>query len=857
MNIIMKYKILNTIFIFNALMLVLSCQNPTSLPHQEMELDSDWVFKSEKDSVWRSAKVPSVVQLDLLEHKQIPEPFYADNESKIQWVGEQNWWYKTMLNLSDYKHYDNVQLVFEGLDTYAKVYLNDTLCLSADNMYRTWTIDLKKDGKFLYSGLEHNKNIDLSILFLAPEPIEQKKSDSLTYTLPDKRAFTRKAPFHYGWDWGAKILTAGIWKPVKLNLWNDMRLKTMQITPDFDLFDFDSDSILNVTLGFSVELEKASDYSVQLLNTKTNKVVAEKAFQQAKGVHSGTLSFQEKDVNLWWCNGMGEAYLYDYQLRLLKNNKLIDTLSQRVGYRKIELVQETDSIGRSFYFRLNNRPVFVKGANYIPSDHFSSRVKPKQQKRLLDQALWANMNMIRVWGGGIYETDEFYDYCDEKGLMVWQDFMFSCTMYPGDAAFLSNVKQEIKEQIVRLRHHSSIVLWCGNNEVDNGWKDWGWQKQFKYSKEDEKHIEQAYNDVFKQLIPQLIHQHDSLRDYWASSPEYGWGHPENFTYGDSHYWGVWWGMEPFEVFDVKYGRFMSEYGFQAFPSMASLKEFNPKNQMYMGSESMQTHQKHPRGYSTIDTYLQRDFRVSKRFEDYVYLSQILQAEGIGRAIKIHRLKEPYCMGTLYWQFNDSWPVISWSSVDYYGRRKALHYKVRDRFKPIVLLSQKEANDFVLYLRANTLESHHLKVQAQLNDFNGKSEKEILNQDISITGDTLIELYRESVSVLEENRFVYACLFHNEKEIDDDYFFSKKSKEYHYPKAEIQVDWRKKSDTLYQLTLKSDALVRALNIEVPEKGEWSDNFFNLYPNKSKTVYFNTSLSRSILQKDIRMKSLSDI
>ncbi|MFN3940327.1 MAG: glycoside hydrolase family 2 protein, partial [Chitinophagales bacterium] len=296
----------------------------------------------------------------------------------------------------------------------------------------------------------------------------------------------------------------------------------------------------------------------------------------------------------------------------------------------------------------------------------------------------ANMNMLRIWGGGIYEKDVFYNLCDSLGILVWQDFMFACAMYPGDSAFLSNVKKEITYQVKRLRNHPSIALWCGNNEIDEAWHNWGWQSQYHYNTTEQKEIWSWYENVFHHLIPEVLSQTDTSRNYWPSSPSIGWGHKESLTSGDVHYWGVWWGNQSFEYYNQKVGRFMSEYGFQGMPSYRSFKNFTPLPELRYNSPTLKTHQKHPVGYETIFTYMQREYPVSDNLASSIYLSQLLQARGISIAMEAHRRNRPYCMGSLYWQMNDCWPVTSWSAIDYYGNRKALYYASKKTFAPLAL-----------------------------------------------------------------------------------------------------------------------------------------------------------------------------
>ena len=414
---------------------------------------------------------------------------------------------------------------------------------------------------------------------------------------------------------------------------------------------------------------------------QVNEVNHSEKITLQKGLNSYKTKLSVPDPKLWWPNGMGDQPLYQLDFQIESSNS-VDSQNVIFGIRQIELVQQKDSIGESFYFKINGKPFFAKGANYIPQDNFPSRVPDEKYIQTIQTALDANMNMLRVWGGGIYEKDIFYDLCDQKGILVWQDFMFACTMYPGDSAFIENVRQEAIYQVKRLRNHPSIALWCGNNEVDEGWHNWGWQKALNYSASDSTEVWNNYLKIFEKILPEAVSLYSPYTPYIPSSPQNGWGRKESLTHGDAHYWGVWWGAEPFEIYEEKVGRFMSEYGFQGFPDLKTLDSCLLPEDRNLLSPALLNHQKHPRGMELIRTYMELEYKVPDEFEDYAYVSQLVQAYGIKKAIEAHRRAMPRCMGTLYWQLNDCWPVISWSSVDYYNRWKALHYFVRQAYQDV-------------------------------------------------------------------------------------------------------------------------------------------------------------------------------
>ncbi|RLD23374.1 MAG: glycoside hydrolase family 2 protein, partial [Bacteroidetes bacterium] len=480
-------------------------------------------------------------------------------------------------------------------------------------------------------------------------------------------SFTRKAAYHFGWDWGPRFVTSGIWRPITLKAWNKARIKNIY-TSTLKLND------KNAELQTHIEVEVVEE-GLYLIVLDGKKHIE----KLAKGINSVNYPFQIENPKLWWCNGYGEANLYNQKVELTQDDQVLDSKEINYGVRTIELVNEPDSMGTSFYFKLNGKPVFMQGANYIPQDMFLPRVKDAQYENLIEDVKQANMNMLRVWGGGIYENDLFYDLCDKNGILVWQDFMFAGSLYPDDTEFKENVKQEVIQNIKRLRGHPSIALWCGNNEIEVAWNNWGWQNQYGYSPEDSIKIWDNYKSIFHQLIPEQIAIYDSLRDYTPTSPLSNWGTAENFDRGSMHYWGVWHGREPFENFENNVGRFMVEYGFQSFPEMSTLKQVMSDSSLNLNSSAMKNRQKSYIGNGLISDHIKQYYNEPETFEEFVLLSQQTQAKGLQMAIEAHKTKQPHCMGTLFWQLNDCWPGPSWSVIDYYGKHKLAYDMVKKEY----------------------------------------------------------------------------------------------------------------------------------------------------------------------------------
>jgi beta-mannosidase len=776
----------------------------------------NWNFRKNGDAKWLEASVPGTVHTDLCNNKVIPNPFLGTNEKQLQWIENEDWEYETSFAITvEELQNENIKLQFDGLDTYAEVFLNGMSVLKADNMFRIWKIDVRKQLK-----VGQNK---LQIVFKSSVKKGKEEAKNLKYTLPgDEKIFTRKAQYQYGWDWGPRFVTAGIWKKVQLHFWNSAKLENIKYEQQFL-----SDTSAKLLFKADVNCRKAGKYLLKI-NNKSELYSLKKGNNQLK------INYEIKNPKRWWSNGLGEAHLYPFVISLSDKNKILDKKELNIGLRTIELVQEKDNVGKTFYFKLNGVPVFMKGANYIPPDSFLPRVKDSIYKSIVKNAVDANMNMLRVWGGGVYADDVFYDECDKNGILVWQDFMFACAMYPGDAAFLSNVKQEVVDNVNRLQNHASLVIWCGNNENDEGWHNWGWQKQYKYSSADSTAIWKDYKKLFHELIPKTL---DSLlskekKIYWPSSPSIGWGRKESLLQGDSHYWGVWWGMEPFEVYKKKVGRFMSEYGFQGMPDLNTFQDFANEKELSLTSEAVKNHQKHPTGYQTIQTYMERDYKIPAKFEDYIYVSQLLQAEGMKTAIQAHRRAKPYCMGTLYWQLNDCWPVTSWSSVDYSGNWKAFHYQAKRSFENVLVSVNEEDSRYEIYIVNDELISRKGQLQLQLMNFEGKI---LWNSRSNIHVEANSSKVYFSIDKKEFEKFnskqmvLSSKLILSEADVQSSLFYFVKPKDLELKEPKIVIRH------LDGNTIEISTDVLAKNIFLSsDNAHFSDNYFDLLPGESIKV-----------------------
>lgn len=819
-----------------------SCKKSIMVPsHETRSLTSDsvrWTFNHNGKNY--PATVPGTIHTDLMDNKLINDPYDRNNEQSVQWVSERVWTYSTTFDRGNCNLFENATLVFDGLDTYAEIYLNGKPLNHTEgshitnNMFRQWRFPLPKDIK--------EKGNLLVIKFLPSVAQEKQLAKSLSYKLPDNRVFSRKAPYQSGWDWGPKLITCGIWKNVYIDLWNEISIENISIKQT-ELTK--KKGVLEVRT--IVQSSKEGD--VELNYYMDDRHVYSKKTDLKKGENSITESIKIRNPEFWWPAGMGKHKRYQVKVTV-QNEKQIDSKESFWGFRTIQLVQEKDETGKSFEFIVNGIPVFMKGANWIPLHSFPVENKhDKRYKVLLKAAKDANMNMIRVWGGGIYENDIFYDLCDEMGLLVWQDFMFACALYPGDPAFIDNVTKEAEYQIQRLQNHPCVALWCGNNEVKNGWDDWGWKDA--YSKNVQTELDKNLKFLFNELLPNIVAKYDN-RSYHPSSPEWGWGHEESFTEGDAHYWGVWWGEEPFEVWGPKTGRFMSEYGFQSYPEMSTIEKFTLLSDRTLTSAAMKNHQKHPRGVQIIKKAMNQYAIVKDSLHDFVYLSQLVQAYGIGEAIEKHRMKRPHCMGTLYWQLNDCWPVASWSSIDYYGNWKALHYKVREKFEPtIIATDQKESQTYDIYIITDLLKN---------------MEGELIVEELSYTGE-VIKTEKKQVKV-HSNNSTLVYTYHGQPESENSdllkiQFVDKKGKLI-AEKIEI-LDMRLipdmaqnfkynviKKGSQYEISFETDYFIRGIMISTKPylKGSYSDNYFDLLPHQKRTITFTPVSSKLDIEFEIK-------
>ena len=829
-------------------------------------LHEGWKFRQARLTNWYPATVPGVVHTDLLQNKIIEDPFFRLNERGLQWIDKEDWVYETCFTLAaDMMRKENMELVFEGLDTYADVYLNDECILKADNMFRRWSIPVRQY-------IREENNI-LKVYFHSPVKIDVPKWDALPYQYPASNdqsengglfnkkisIFARKAGYHYGWDWGPRLVTSGIWRPVYIRAWSDLRIN--------DVFIEQKEvGAGRAVIAGHVELDADKDMNgvlVTITDEVTGRVLGEWQADLKRGTNRVTVDFVLHKPKLWWSNGLGEPFLYRFRTDIIAGGELLDSKTERVGIRSLKVVHQPDKDGHTFYIELNGRPVFAKGANYIPSDNFLPRVTPENYKRTILDAAGVNMNKLRVWGGGIYENDVFYDLCDEHGIMIWQDFMFACSMYPAEGALLDNIHQEAVDNVKRLRNHACIALWCGNNECQDAWLGWGWKREIeRQNKEYADKIWAQYRQQYHVTLPGVVREYAPGTFYWPSSPFAFEGEMSGTTDGDRHYWSVWHGKAPISDYDSEKSRFFSEYGFQSFPEFESVKRYAPYPEDWdIRSEVMMSHQRggdHANGL--IETYLLNEYKKTRDFRAFLYMNHVLQGDAIKTAIESHRRQMPYNMGTLFWQHNDCWPVASWASRDYYGRWKAQHYYTRKVYDDILISPVVEGDDLKVYAVSDRLENTSGRLQLQVCQFDGTVVHH-WDKSVGISGNDSRVCFSAPLAKLLEGAdrgTVYVRVDYTDKSgrVYHNNYCLDKQKNMNYPKVDLQVEVRS-IEGGYEVTVSADKFARAVCLSVADnESVYSDNYFDVQPKSSVQVQVRTRLSAEAFNASLRLTCLNN-
>jgi beta-mannosidase len=786
-----------------------------------LSLDGQW--KLTGDGIDIPATVPGCVQLDLISSHLLDDPTLNVSEKDAYWIEDKAWTYTKQFTLSNQIIAStHVELVAQGIDTISQINFNGKL-FHTNNMFREYVFDIK-------SLIKYTNTIAVSIESPIKYSIDRMNKCSHTFPVQysDDRTrcqvFIRKAPYNFGWDWGSRIVTSGIWKSMYIRAYStaiisSVCINTIEISKESSTMELVLDVIGSVEkLSIILQIgELTITYPLQL--------------------HYSKYKFALPTPILWWPNGYGEPHLYRYNVKLMDNNgSMLDTKEDTFGVRFTELINKSDD--GSFYFKINGIPIFIKGANYIPSDSYPTRTNYNKYEQIIKNACSAHFNALRVWGGGIYESNDFYVLCDKYGLLVWQDFMFACAMYPCDIEFMENIKQEAICNIKRIRSHPCVIHWCGNNEVWEAYNSWINFKEFETENKD---LLKAYNKIFNECLPNIVKELDPYRSYTHSSPLF-----LGNNIGDQHYWDVWHRGKSFSAYTADKGRFFSEYGFQAYPSIKTLNEaFNSKPALSYMDIRLTNRQKATNGENKIKQYLKSELQIcedSYPIEDYIYKTQILQAIGIGNAIRSHRCMKPYTMGTMYWQLNDCWPVISWSSMDYYCRFKALHYVVKKSYNPI-LCNIIESNDELSVYAVNDSKSTE-KASYQL-EFYKRNGESVYLKDSNIEmpcekAEKIDKIINTNIS--EKDAVVVIATLSSTKGQSSSIWF--KNPLFFSP----DLKWDKKEAMIVKNTIviciSATECVRHVVLDVNDcDGEWDDNMIDLIVHKEKTLVFTPSKALS--------------
>jgi beta-mannosidase len=647
---------------------------------ETLNLNGPWKAHKRNDARSVAASVPGCIHTDLLAAGRIPDPFYRDNELRLFWIGESDWVYsRTFEAPQALLAQERALLRCLGLDTIATIRLNGRRVGTTDNMFRTWEFDVKRHLRPGRNSIEVAFSSAMRYVRRRNRRDRRLPGWGIGRDRLDSGAWIRKQPCNFGWDWGPRVVTCGIWRDIELTGFSTARIADLRVAQTHGR------GRVSLRVEGSVERTGPAVLPVSVAVSHAGRTVA-RGRTACRGSRFACVLDVERP-RLWWPNGLGDQPLYEVNVDLLDaSGELLDTAARRIGLRELVLERKKDRWGESFFFRANGVPFFAKGANWIPADAFVTRVTAGDYRRLLGDAAAANMNMLRVWGGGIYEDDAFYNLCDELGICVWQDFMFACSGYPTfDAPFLSNVEAESRDTVRRLRHHPCLALWCGNNELEQGLVGDEWGPHCMSWKD--------YGTLFDGLLPGVVRELDPERPYWPSSPHSPHGDRKNHSnpaWGDAHLWDVWHGRKPFEWYRTCTHRFNSEFGFQSFPAPATVRSYTRPGDRNVTAPVMEHHQRSGIGNTVIMQYMLDWFRVPRDFDSTLWLSQVLQGMAMKYAVEHWRRSMPRGMGTLYWQLNDNWPVASWSSIEYPGRWKALHYMARRFYAPVLVSALEDA-----------------------------------------------------------------------------------------------------------------------------------------------------------------------
>jgi beta-mannosidase len=816
---------------------------------------------------WHAATVPSTVQTDLLRNGLIVDPFTGAHEAQLQWIGLADWEYRTTLNVDAATlSHERVDLAFDGLDTYATVQLNGHQILQADNMFRRWRVPVK--------ALLHTGANELTVTFASPIRRLLPATLKRAFQLPGEfdsafgdepkgvqtANYIRKAAYQYGWDWGPRYVTEGIWQPVRLETWDEARLETLHVIQNSVTAN---EASLDAQVRVESSIAAKGTVSVSYTTPKGERVVIpEVTAQFVPGSNTIHVPIVIERPERWWPVGYGPQNLYQVSAKVKVGHETF-IAERTTGLRTVHLLREKDQWGKSFGFEVNGVPLFAKGADVIPFDSFPDRVTPEKHRGILQSARDANMNMVRLWGGGYYESDDFYDECDRLGLMVWQDFMFGGAIPPDDPDFRANVEQEAIEQVDRLRDHPSLTLWCGNNEVETGWDAWPDRMLLKenISAAERAKLETGMNLIFDDILKRTVAVHDPEVPYWPSTPSADHeAQANNNDNGDVHSWSVWSGSAPIEDYLKDTPRFVSEYGFEALPDMRTIRAFATPQEQTLDSPVMRAHQKFANGNGNdrLLVYLRRYYGEPKDFPAFVYLSQVMQAQAIELEAEHLRASRSRSMGSLYWQLNDCWPAASWASIDSFGRWKALQFHARRFYNDLLIAPIRQDGTTNVYAINDRTTPVQANVHMQVMNFDGRVLWE------STTPSTLTPLSSARLSSLSDDTLLKGAdpmktlvsftIEVDGKVVSRHISYFRAARDLSLPRAKVTAHVTTGAHGL-EVTLHADTLAREVWISFGDQDvTLADNSFTMLPGESRTIPLESGVDAPILERALQIQTL---
>ncbi|WP_298841437.1 glycosyl hydrolase 2 galactose-binding domain-containing protein [uncultured Clostridium sp.] len=814
-----------------------------------LDLNGKWLMRRTGEEAFIDALVPGSMYNDLLTSGKMEDPFYRDNEYEALELSNYDYEYTRNYQIDNkFLDKDKIVLVCEGLDTLAEIFINGKSIGKSNNMHRTYEFNVKE---LLVVGVN-----TINIVFESPLQYINKKQidDPLNGDYIHGIPHLRKAHHMFGWDWGPKLPDVGIWKNISIKAYNQGKIDDVYISQIHE----QGFAHVNVFVKLEKFYDFKSDVMIKLISPEG--ICIEKKISSC--LIENNINISVENPLLWWPNGFGAHPLYKVEVLLLYNDIVLDSLSYKIGLRTITVHQEKDQWGESFAFEVNGVQLFSMGADYIPEDNITARCSREKTEKLIRNCIASNFNSIRVWGGAYYPLDYFYDLCDEYGLIVWQDHMYACCVYRFTDDFKENIIQETKDNMRRLRHHASLGLWCGNNELEVGWADWGWSEQFSAA------LKADYIKHFEVVLPEVSKEMDPNTFYWVASPSStgSFDNPNDDNYGDMHYWGVWHGREPFTAFRNYFPRFMSEFGLQSFPCLKTIKSFTLPGDRNIFSYVMESHQKSGTGNEKILYYIGENYKYPKDFDSLLYASQLIQAEGIRYGVEHWRRNRGRCMGAMYWQLNDCWPVASWASIDYFGRWKALQYAARKFFSPILISACEEGPIVSLHLSNETMKKVSGDIVWKLRD--AKSNIiESFKENIKIDALTSIKYADLDFNmILDSNDKKRNCYLEfkfiiDGKIISDGTVLFVKSKHFNFidPKLDINII---ENDNSFTLDISCKSYAKFVEIDFTEiDAIFSDNYFDLSAGTIKTIQvkkddLSSLVSIEELRKQLKIRSVFD-